>query len=350
MPSFGERSRSRRAVRLVVGGAAMTGVVVAAAPAASAASDGVSGSKATDPAGSGGYWLAAADGGVFAFGDAPFYGSMAGQHLNAPIVAIVPTADGGGYWLVAADGGVFAFGNATYSGSEGSRSLNATIVGAAGFPGSTSTGPAGPVGEMGPQGPVGATGPAGTTGPLGATGATGPTGSPGPTGATGSTGSTGAGATGAPGPTGPPGTTGDTGNTGPTGATGPGGVLSTLFAYNPAQQGVLLGTAIDFPDTQVSEGLGVLSLGDGTFLLNPSGIYRVTYVLQTPGVSSIGTVGLLENGTVVTGSTTTLSVVGAQMVDTVTFAAASDSSIQLEVTDGATMVFSSASISIDELH
>jgi len=35
-----------------------------------------------------GYWLAAADGGVFSFGAAGFFGSMAGHELNAPIVAI----------------------------------------------------------------------------------------------------------------------------------------------------------------------------------------------------------------------------------------------------------------------
>ena len=60
----------------------------------------------------GGYWLVAADGGVFAFGDAPFYGSMGGQRLNAPIVGMAATPDGHGYWLVAADGGVFNFGDA----------------------------------------------------------------------------------------------------------------------------------------------------------------------------------------------------------------------------------------------
>jgi hypothetical protein len=35
-----------------------------------------------------GYWTAAADGGVFAFGDAPFLGSMAGTHLNAPVTGV----------------------------------------------------------------------------------------------------------------------------------------------------------------------------------------------------------------------------------------------------------------------
>jgi hypothetical protein len=35
-----------------------------------------------------GLLLAAADGGVFAFGNARYLGSMAGHHLNAPIVGI----------------------------------------------------------------------------------------------------------------------------------------------------------------------------------------------------------------------------------------------------------------------
>jgi hypothetical protein len=33
------------------------------------------------------------------------------------IVSIVPTADGGGYWLIGSDGGVFAFGDASFIGS-----------------------------------------------------------------------------------------------------------------------------------------------------------------------------------------------------------------------------------------
>jgi hypothetical protein len=36
-----------------------------------------------------GYWLVASDGGIFAFGDARFYGSMGGTHLNRPVVAMV---------------------------------------------------------------------------------------------------------------------------------------------------------------------------------------------------------------------------------------------------------------------
>lgn len=78
-----------------------------------------------------GYWLAAADGGVFAFGEAPFLGSLGGQRLNAPVVGIEPTTTGRGYWLVAADGGVFAFGDAPFLGSMAGRPLNARIIGMA---------------------------------------------------------------------------------------------------------------------------------------------------------------------------------------------------------------------------
>ncbi|MFC4068178.1 glycoside hydrolase family 19 protein [Actinoplanes subglobosus] len=81
-----------------------------------------------------GYWVAAADGGVFSFGDARFHGSMGGKTLNAPVVAIAATATGLGYWLTAADGGVFAFGDAAAKGSMGGKVLNAPVVGIAGTP------------------------------------------------------------------------------------------------------------------------------------------------------------------------------------------------------------------------
>ncbi len=35
-----------------------------------------------------GYWKAASDGRIFAFGDAQFYGSMGGHPLNEPIVGL----------------------------------------------------------------------------------------------------------------------------------------------------------------------------------------------------------------------------------------------------------------------
>ncbi len=56
------------------------------------------------------------DGGVFSFGDAAFHGSMGGIPLNQPVVGVAPDPDGSGYWLVAADGGIFAF-DASFRGS-----------------------------------------------------------------------------------------------------------------------------------------------------------------------------------------------------------------------------------------
>jgi IPT/TIG domain len=87
-----------------------------------------------------GYWEAAADGGVFSFGGAQFYGSTGNIKLNQPIVAMADTPDHGGYWLFARDGGVFAFGDAGYYGSVPGvlgplgRGLNAPIVAAEATP------------------------------------------------------------------------------------------------------------------------------------------------------------------------------------------------------------------------
>ncbi|MGA2835388.1 MAG: hypothetical protein ABSF84_02205 [Acidimicrobiales bacterium] len=80
---------------------------------------------------SSGYWLVAADGGVFALGGVGFFGSAATMRLDAPIVGIAITPDDRGYYLVASDGGVFAFGDAVYQGSMGGRPLRAPVVGIA---------------------------------------------------------------------------------------------------------------------------------------------------------------------------------------------------------------------------
>lgn len=131
---------------------------------------------ATTPDGKG-YWLLGADGGVFTFGDAHFYGSPAqtspglatgiaatpdgggywvanassgfAQNFgdaadlsvggatvfpDAPVVGIAATVKGMGYWLVGADGGVFTYGNAAFHGSAGNLTLNSPIVGMAATP------------------------------------------------------------------------------------------------------------------------------------------------------------------------------------------------------------------------
>ena len=86
---------------------------------------------ATDPA-TGGYWEVGADGSVHNFG-APNFGGLRGPP-RAPIVAMASTPDGGGYWLVGADGGVFAYGDANFFGSTGSLSLVSPIVAMASTP------------------------------------------------------------------------------------------------------------------------------------------------------------------------------------------------------------------------
>lgn len=138
---------NRRVVRML---AAVCGAVVLSLPGATPAmgEDGDSARAAsisrdrTGPPTRTDYYLAAADGGVFAFGDARFCGSMAGRPLAAPIVDIetVHTVEGGfgtpaeGYYLAASDGGVFAFGAARFHGSMAGRPLAAPIVAIASTP------------------------------------------------------------------------------------------------------------------------------------------------------------------------------------------------------------------------
>jgi hypothetical protein len=81
-----------------------------------------------------GYWLVATDGGIFAYGDARFFGSTGAIRLNQPIVGMAATPSGNGYWLVATDGGIFAFGDARFFGSTGAIRLNRPIVGMAATP------------------------------------------------------------------------------------------------------------------------------------------------------------------------------------------------------------------------
>jgi len=77
----------------------------------------------------GGYLQIGKDGGIFAWGNAPFFGSLGGIRLNAPVCDAAWTSDFGGYWMVAEDGGVFAFGNAVHHGGMGGQQLNRPVVG-----------------------------------------------------------------------------------------------------------------------------------------------------------------------------------------------------------------------------
>ena len=84
----------------------------------------VAGASAHQPALSwtpGSFWQVDASGQVYG---GPLLGSTAGLHLNKPVVGMASTSDGQGYWLVAADGGVFAFGDAKFFGSMAGHPLN----------------------------------------------------------------------------------------------------------------------------------------------------------------------------------------------------------------------------------
>jgi hypothetical protein len=75
-----------------------------------------------------GYWLVASDGGVFAFGDAHFYGRAATGRSVQTIVGIAPSPYGRGYWLAGAKGLVYAFGSAPYEAPADAKAPSAPIV------------------------------------------------------------------------------------------------------------------------------------------------------------------------------------------------------------------------------
>jgi glucose/arabinose dehydrogenase len=77
---------------------------------------------------SNGYYLFAEDGGVFAFGDAAFRGSLGGVRLNGRVIDGARSTSGNGYYMVGADGGVFSFGDAPFHGSLGAVHLVAPVV------------------------------------------------------------------------------------------------------------------------------------------------------------------------------------------------------------------------------
>ncbi len=86
-----------------------------------------------------GYWLAAADGGVFSFG-LPFFGSQGGQPLAQPIVGIGSEPGGTSYNLAEANGTVYREGPQALDCTGVSGPLNEPLVGIATAPGGTAAG------------------------------------------------------------------------------------------------------------------------------------------------------------------------------------------------------------------
>jgi hypothetical protein len=255
--------------------------------------------------------------------------------------------------MVARDGGVFAFGDARFFGTPGSvgAKLTSPIAASASFPGPGTPGANGPTGATGPtggagvqgltgaagpiglglMGPTGATGPTGgaggqgltgAAGVQGLTGAAGPMGLMGPTGATGPTGPAGAtGTTGATGATGV-GVTGSTGATGATGAAGPGGALAyaDFFALMPPNNAatVAVGTDVSFPQTGPSSGGSITRTSPSSFNLAAIGTYQVSFDVS---ITEPGQLILTLNGgdlpyTVVGRATGTSEITGDVLINT----------------------------------
>jgi hypothetical protein len=78
-----------------------------------------------------GYWIVAADGGVFCFGHAQFHGSAVAHFQTARCVSLSVSTTGQGYALLFTDGAVFTFGDAPFFGSAVGR-LFGPAVGLAG--------------------------------------------------------------------------------------------------------------------------------------------------------------------------------------------------------------------------
>ena len=258
-----------------------------------------------------GYWLAGSDGGVFAFGTAHFYGSLAGKHLAAPITGIVPTPDDKGYWLTGRDGAVYAFGDATSMGSMAGQALAAPVIGIA------ATHPAGGAGGTGPQGPAGtrgATGAAGARGSAGADGTPGTNGLPGTPGADGTNGVGAPGADGLPGADGTnglpgtpgtdgtnglPGTPGADGTNGTNGSNGVSAAPNFAYIYNLSAGVVAIEADIPFSDNAAVFGFTHLP-GSTLITVTNAGTYRIE-----TSVSSVepAQVAIFVNGAELAGST-----------------------------------------------
>ncbi len=68
-----------------------------------------------------GYWMIARDGGIFAFGSAPFEGSAATARRRRRYRAMLPSTTGNGYLMLREDGRVVAFGDAPDLGDSGGQ-------------------------------------------------------------------------------------------------------------------------------------------------------------------------------------------------------------------------------------
>lgn len=151
----------------------------------------------------------------------------------------------------------------------------------------------GATGPTGPTGPSGSdTGPTGPTGPAGAAGPIGPEGLPGAVGTIGITG-----------PTGSTGAAGATGITGPTGAAAPTPPPSATAGFAVNTSGGLItvlvaGTNLSFPSTQLLSSDITLTNSNTLFTINTTGLYRISYHVNTTAAVALGTRLVINGGNI----------------------------------------------------
>ncbi|MEM5780253.1 MAG: collagen-like protein [Lawsonibacter sp.] len=173
-------------------------------------------------------------------------------------------------------------------------------------PTGTDTGPTGPMGPVGAAGPVGPEGLPGPVGPIGITGPTGPTGAAGAAGTTGSAG--------APAPTPPPSATaGFAANTA-------GGLITVLVA----------GTNLSFPSVQLLSPDITLTSGNTLFTVNTTGVYRISYHVNTTATVLLGT-RLVINGANIAQSTIPPALSSSQFYNEIEVSLTSGATIQLQM-------------------
>ena len=97
---------------LIVGSSVATLGIVLTSPAVAVAGHAESGTPGPDA--------------VTAFGAATAVPGTTLHDLVAPVVGVAATPNGLGYWVVAADGGIFAYGDAAFEGSTGGIHLERT--------------------------------------------------------------------------------------------------------------------------------------------------------------------------------------------------------------------------------
>ena len=110
--AFSRRLRSSLVTAVALVGAVTVPVVTVAASAAGGSD------RTAAAAGAGGYWMYAADGGIFSFGSAGFQGAT--RNPGNDMIGMAATRSGNGYWMADDDGDVFGAGDATVFGSRAS--------------------------------------------------------------------------------------------------------------------------------------------------------------------------------------------------------------------------------------